>query len=99
MLKDNKIKNRLQHKAKRNTPLTHWENYFNKLISKNRYKVERTFGDMSRWFGAGIAKYVGLERTHSQHVMEAITYNLYRSPRDIIMPNCQKHSKPGQKVP
>jgi IS5 family transposase len=89
LLKDNKIKNRLQHKAKRNTPLTSWEKHFNKLISKSRYKVERTFGGMSRWFGAGIAKYVGLEKTHSQHVMEAIAYNLYRSP-GIIMSNCQK---------
>ncbi|WP_430812827.1 transposase [Carboxylicivirga sp. 1411-1] len=61
---------------------------FIKLISKDRYKVERTFGGMSRWFGAGIAKYVGLEKTHTQHVMEAIAYNSFRSP-GIIMSNCQ----------
>ncbi|WP_430817965.1 transposase [Carboxylicivirga sp. N1E11] len=57
-------------------------------MSKDRYKVERTFGGMSRWFGAGIAKYVGLEKTHTQHVMEAIAYNSFRSP-GIIMSNCQ----------
>ena len=58
--------------------------YFNKLISKQRYKVERTCGGMKRWFGAGKARYVGLSKTHSQHVLEAIAYNLYRSP-GIIM--------------
>lgn len=80
LLKKENIKNRLQHKAYRNRPLTNWQKNFNKLVSKQRYKVERTFGGMSRWFGAGIARYVGIEKTHSQHVMEAIAYNLYRSP-------------------
>lgn len=83
-LEKKKIKNRIQHKAYRNRPLTQWQTKFNKLISTERYKVERTFGGMSRWFGAGIAKYVGLEKTHTQHVMEAIAHNLYRSP-GIIM--------------
>jgi len=43
----------------------------------------------ARTSGAGKAKYVGIEKTHSQHVMEAIAYNLYRSP-GIIISNCQK---------
>ena len=84
LLKEERIKNRIQHKAYRNKPLTEWEVYFNKLISKQRYKVERTFGGMKRWFGAGKARYVGLAKTHSQQVLEAIAYNLYRSP-GIIM--------------
>jgi len=89
LLEELKIKNRLQHKAYRNKPLTEWEIRFNKLISKDRYKVERTFGGMKRWFGAGIAKYVGLDKAHTQHVMEAIAYNLYRSP-GMVMSNTQK---------
>lgn len=79
-LKTEKIKNRIQHKAYRNRPLTYWQLQFNKLISKQRYKVERTFGGMKRWFGAGIARYRGKSKTHGQHVMEAIAYNLKRSP-------------------
>lgn len=75
-----KIKNRIQHKAYRNRPLTYWQTQFNKLISKHRYKVERTLGGMKRWFGAGIARYKGMEKTHGQHVMESIAYNLKRSP-------------------
>ena len=86
-LKKQKIKNRIQHKAYRNRPLTHWQIQFNKLISKQRYKVERTFGGMSRWFGAGIARYKGLEKTHCQHVMESIAHNLKRSP-GLVMVRC-----------
>ena len=82
--KGEKIKNRLQYKAYRNRPLNERQKKFNKLVSKERYKVERTFGSMVRWFGAGIARYVGIEKMHTQHVMEAIAYNLYRSPGIVI---------------
>ncbi len=79
-LASKKIKNRIQHKAYRNRPLQHWEIMFNKLVSKQRYVVERTFGGMCRWFGSGIARYKGLIKVHGQHVMEAIAYNLKRAP-------------------
>jgi len=79
-LKENDIKNRMQHKAYRNRPLTKWEIRFNTIISKHRWMVERTFGGMKRWFGAGKARYKGLAKTHAQHVMEAIAYNLKRLP-------------------
>jgi transposase, IS5 family len=84
LLKELKTKNRIQYKAYRNRPLSHWQKEFNRLISKERYKVERTFGSMKRWFGAGQARYIGLAKTHTQHVLEAIAYNLYRTP-GIIM--------------
>ena len=35
---------------------------------------------MKKWFGAGHARYKGLEKVHAQHVLEAIAYNLYRAP-------------------
>ena len=80
LLKENCLKNRIQHKAYRNRPLTEWEKKFNKGISSCRYVVERTFGGMKRWFGAGRARYKGKTKVHGQHVMEAICYNLYRAP-------------------
>ena len=70
-------------KAKK-PPLTDAQKEFNKLISKVRYRVERTFGSIKRWFEGGKARYVGLEKTHAQHLMEAIGYNLYRSPRILM---------------
>jgi len=43
---------------------------------------------MRRWFRTGLARYVGLAKTHTQHLLEAIAYNLYRAHG--IMSNCQK---------
>ena len=80
-------KNKVMNRSYRNRPLTEEEKSFNKEISKIRYRVERAFGSMRRWFGAGTARYVGLEKMHTQHLMEAIAYNLYRSPR-IAMSIC-----------
>ena len=80
ILKEKGLKNRIQHKAYRNKPLTEWEKKFNREISRCRYVVERTFGGMKRWFGAGRARYKGKDKVHGQHVMEAISYNLYRAP-------------------
>jgi IS5 family transposase len=88
LLKKRKIKNRIQHKAYRNRPLTRLEKEYNRLISKKRWVVERTFGGMRRWFRTGVARYVGLAKTHTQHLLEAIAYNLYRAP-GIIMSNCK----------
>jgi len=78
------LKDRIQRKAVRGKPLTYWEKLRNKLISKDRYKVERVFGGIKKWFKSGICRYVGLDKTHSQHVIEAIAYNLKISP-GIIM--------------
>ena len=84
LLKEKKLKNHIMKKAKKNQPLTAWEIKFNKLISKTRYKIERTFGGMKRWFNSGSAKYRGLAKMHTQNLMEAIAYNLYRSPGIIV---------------
>jgi IS5 family transposase len=83
-VKNRKVKNRIQYKAYRNRPLTEWQKEYNRLISKKRWVVERTFGGMRRWFRCGTARYVGLEKTHTQHLLEAIAYNLYRAPGLIV---------------
>jgi len=89
LLEERKLKNHIMKKAKKNQPLTAWEMRFNKLISKTRYKVERTFGGMKRCFNSGTAKYRGLAKMHTQNLMEAIAYNLYRSP-GIVVSNAKK---------
>jgi IS5 family transposase len=88
VLRKLKLRNHIMRKAVKNKPLTERESVYNKLISKIRYRVERTFGSIKRWFGGGTARYVGLAKMHSQHLMEAIAHNLYRSP-GIIMSNCK----------
>ena len=89
LLKQRKLKNHILKKAKRNKELTPWEKKFNKLVGKVRFKVERTFGGIKRWFQGGVARYRGIAKMHTQNVMEAISYNLYRSP-GIITSNCEK---------
>ncbi|MDR2498857.1 MAG: transposase, partial [Tannerellaceae bacterium] len=42
--------------------------------------VERTFGSIKKWFKGGTARYMGLQKTHTQHVLLAIAYNFKRSP-------------------
>lgn len=89
LLKQRKIKNHILKKARKNKPLTDWEKRFNKLVGKTRYKVERTFGGIKRWFSGGEARYRGIAKMHTQNLMEAICYNLYRSP-GIIASNYEK---------
>ena len=88
ILSKRKLKNHIMKKAKRNQPLTQWEKKFNKLIGQTRFKVERSFGSINRWFNGGVARYRGLEKMHTQNLMEAICYNLYRSP-GIIASNAE----------
>lgn len=89
ILKDRKLKNHILKKAKKNKPLTKWEHRFNKLVGKTRFKVERTFGGIKRWFNGGTARYIGIDKMHTQNLMEALCYNLYRSP-GIIASNSEK---------
>jgi IS5 family transposase len=82
-LKDRGFKDHIMHKAAKNKPLTQWQIKFNQIISKTRYKVERTAGSIKRWFNAATTRYIGLAKTHTQHLMEAMAYNLYRSPNIV----------------
>lgn len=80
ILKGRNLKSRILHKAKKGQPLTAREMLRNKLIGRTRFKVERTFGGIKRWFGSTCARYKGILKMHTQNLMEAIAYNLYRSP-------------------
>ena len=88
LLKKRKLKNHILKKAYKNKPLTHWEKKFNKLIGQTRFKVERTFGGIKRWFSGGTTRYRGIKKMHTQNLMEALCYNLYRSP-GILTSNCK----------
>jgi transposase, IS5 family len=91
-LKNNKLKDGIMHKALKNKPLTSHQQKFNKIVSQKRYRIERTFGGIIIWFKAGVTRYIGKAKTHTQHIMEAIAYNLYRSP-GIVMSNASLIAK------
>ena len=80
LLKKLKLKDRILKKAKKNRPLKAWETRFNKLVGGTRFKVERTFGGIKLWFKSTCARYRGQAKMHTQNLMEAMAYNLYRSP-------------------
>jgi IS5 family transposase len=80
LIKTKNLKSRILHKAKKGQPLTQRELFRNKLIGRTRFKVERTFGGINRWFNSTCARYKGILKMHTQNLMEAIAYNLYRSP-------------------
>ncbi|CAH2559671.1 IS5 family transposase [Cardinium endosymbiont of Oedothorax gibbosus] len=84
LLKNKALKSAIQKKATRNNPLSPTAKRFNTLVAKTRYKVERVFGSIKSWFRSSGARYIGLAKTHTQHVIEAIAYNLYRSPNIIL---------------
>ena len=84
LLSSRGLRSGIQRKAYRNTPLTSAAKRYNKLVGKTRYKIERVFGSIKRWFGRLEARYVGLAKTHGQHVLEALAYNLYRLPGIIL---------------
>jgi transposase, IS5 family len=84
LLRSRGLRSGIQRKACRHKPLTLWEKRYNACIGRSRYKIERVFGSIKGWFGRLEARYVGIVKTHAQHVLEAIAYNLYRLP-GIVM--------------
>ena len=84
LVRQSGLRSGIQRKAARNRPLSRWEKRYNTLIGRSRYKIERVFGSIKRWFGRLSARYMGLAKTHGQHGLEAIAYNLYRLP-GIVM--------------
>jgi Transposase DDE domain len=56
----------LRQRGLLNRPLYVWEKRYNQLIGRSRYKIERVFGSIKRWFGRLSARYVGLVKTHGQ---------------------------------
>lgn len=89
ILYQSRLRDCIERKATRSKSLSFWEKKFNKIIGKTRYKIERVFGSIKRWFSATQARYRGVEKMHTQHLLQAMAYNLYRAP-GILMSNRQQ---------
>jgi len=83
-LRARSIKNGIQDKAVKNKPLTQRQLQRNRLITKARYVVERTFGSQARWFGSKVLRYRGLAKAHTWHILQAMAYNLKRLPKLFV---------------
>jgi len=83
-LKARGIKNGIQNKATKSKPLTARQLQRNKLITRCRYVVERTFGSQARWFSGKTLRYCGLAKAHAWHILLAMAYNLKRLPKLFV---------------
>jgi hypothetical protein len=80
----------ISHHVERRTRKNTFFKQINKIIDWQTIEKEICKAyKRPKWFGAEITEYIGLKKTHFQHVIEAIAYNLYRSP-GIVMSNCKK---------
>ena len=64
-LKEHGLKDGIMRKGSRGHVITEAERVFNKLLSKTRSTIERTFGGIRRWFGGGRCRYRGLLKAHT----------------------------------
>lgn len=78
------LKDGLMEKAVRGRPLSERQRQKNRLISKDRYKVEREFGVLKRRFGAGKASYLGLRKAEAQFVMRCLCHNLLKAVNKVL---------------
>ena len=86
-------KDGIMRKAARGRPLRTSERRFNKMISRQRFRIEQCFGTAKRLFGMHRARYFGRARTQAQMAMTAISMNLLKAANKIILTPKQKALK------
>lgn len=76
MLMKKGIKNGIMRKAARYIKLESVHRLRNRLISKTRQRIEKTFGTLKRWYGYTKVRYIGLIRNELQMFLLCISFNL-----------------------
>lgn len=79
VLKEHKLKDGIMRKKPKGKNYSYWNKLRNKLISKKRFVVERTFGTLKRTYGLSRARYIGIEKVAAEVNLKAIAYNLTRA--------------------
>jgi len=78
-LKAHGIRNRVQHKAQKNKPLTVRQHLRNRLIGRVRGRVEGVFGALKRSYGLARMRYMGLARNAAATFLTLVAWNLARA--------------------
>ena len=73
------IRDRVQHKAQKNRPLTARQHLRNKLIGRRRGRIEGVFGALKRSYGLARMRYMGLARNTAATLFTLIAWNLARA--------------------
>lgn len=81
LLKNRGIKNGIMRKAALRIKLDAVQRLRNRLISKTRQKIEKTFGTLKRWYGFHKVRYRGLKRNETQMFLLCISFNLKKWAR------------------
>ena len=83
ILKERKLKDGLMEKAARNRSLSYWQKLKNRLISKRRFIVERTFGTLKRKFMLSRSSYCGERKVEAQLILKSICLNLLKAANAV----------------
>jgi IS5 family transposase len=78
-LKADGIRDRVQHKAQKNKPLTARQHLRNRLIGRLRGRVEGVFGALKRSYGLARMRYMGLARNTAATFLTLVAWNLARA--------------------
>lgn len=78
-LKADSIRDRVQHKAQKNKPLTARQHLRNRLIGRIRGRIEGVFGALKRSYGLARMRYMGLARNAAATFLTLVAWNLARA--------------------
>ncbi len=78
-LKERNLVSRIMRKKKKNMEVEADQRAYNYGISKERYKIERSFGGLKKYYGWSRSIYMGIHKTADYLVLRAIAFNLKRS--------------------
>jgi IS5 family transposase len=73
------IRDRVQHKAQKNHPLTARQHQRNRLIGRLRGRIEGVFGSLKRSYGLARMRYMGLARNAAATLITLTAWNLARA--------------------
>jgi IS5 family transposase len=78
-IREKKLVSRIMRKKKKGQELEPETKQYNHEISRERYRIERSFGSLKKHFGWSRSIYMGLQKTADYLAMGAIAFNLKRS--------------------
>lgn len=68
---------------------------YNYQISKERYRIEQSFGGLKKHFGWDRSIYMGLKKKSDYLILEAIAFNLKRSIKVLRLERGEIHPNFG----
>ncbi len=79
ILKEKNLVSKIMRKKKKNQLKDTELIDYNYQISKDRYRIERSFGGLKKHYGWGRSIYMGLKKTSDYLILGALAFNLKRS--------------------